>query len=106
MRGADEAELLGQRGEDEVGVLLGQEVQPRLGALHVAAAGEAARAHGDLRLGDVVAGAERVGVGVEEGEDAAELVVLDELPVGAVGLEDRGDQPAAGGDRRRRSTRG
>ena len=74
---ADEAEFLGERGEDEVGVLLGQEVQPRLGALHEAAPREAARAHGDLGLGDVVAGAQRVGVGIEEGEDAAELVVLD-----------------------------
>ena len=94
---AHEAELLGERGEDEVGVLFGQEVQPGLGALHEAAPREAARAERDLGLGDVVAGAERVGVGVEEGEDAGELVFLDELPVGAVRLDDRGDEADAAG---------
>ena len=36
--GADEAQLLGQHGEGEVGVLLGQEAELGLAALQVAAA--------------------------------------------------------------------
>ena len=57
--------LLGDVGEDEVGVRLGQE-EELLHALHVAAAGESAGADGDQRLVDVEAGALRVGGGIEK----------------------------------------
>ncbi len=85
---AQQAELLGQHGEDEVGLLLGQEVEVALRALQEAAAGDAAGAERDLRLQDVVAGAQRVAVRVEEGQHAALLVVVQqELP----GQRDRGE---------------
>ena len=67
--GADEAKLLGNVGEDEVGVRLGQ-VEELLHAFHVAAAGEAAGADGDERLVDVEAGALRIGIGIEEDQHA------------------------------------
>jgi hypothetical protein len=57
---ADEAELLGQGGEDEVGLLFGQEVQLALRAQAKALAQKAAGAQGDLGLQDVVAVAGRV----------------------------------------------
>ena len=67
--GADEAQLLGDVGEDEIGGGFGQ-IEELLHAFHVAAAGEAAGAHGDERLVDVEAGALRIGGGIEEGEHA------------------------------------
>ena len=91
-KGPDEAEFLGQRGEDEVGVLFGQEVQPRLCALHIALARPAAGAQRDLRLGDVIARAKRIGAGIEEGVDPPELIILDQLPVGATAFEDGENQ--------------
>ena len=77
---ADEADLLGQHGEDEVGLLLRQEAQLALRALQEALAPDAARAERDLRLDDVVAGAERIALGVEEGEHPLLLVVVQLLP--------------------------
>src|SRR5260221_4319016 len=71
---ADETELLGQHGEDEVGLLLGQEVEMALRAVQEALAEEPARAERDLRLQDVIAGAERIVLGVEKGVDAVALV--------------------------------
>ena len=68
--------LLAERGEDEVGVLLGQEIELALGAEQEALAGHAARAERDLRLGDVIAGAQRILLRVEEDLDAAALVVV------------------------------
>ncbi len=79
-RAADEAPLLGEHREDEVGVLLGQEVELVLRAVQVALAAEHARADGDLRLDDVVAGAERVGLRIEEGQQALLLVRLEVAP--------------------------
>ncbi len=52
---AQEAELLGQGREDEVGLFLGQEVELALRAQAIALAEEAAGAQGDLGLQDVVA---------------------------------------------------
>src|SRR3981081_920831 len=72
--GARHAPLLDEGGEDEVGLLLGQEVQRRLGALQETLAERAPGADGDLGLGDVVAGAQRIAVGIEEGEHALALV--------------------------------
>ena len=54
---ADEAVLLAEGGEDEVGVGNGQEVALGLGALVGALAPETAGADGDLGLQDLVAGA-------------------------------------------------
>ena len=52
--GADEAELLAHRGEDEVGVLLGHVAEPGLAALEQSLAERAAGADRGLRLVDVV----------------------------------------------------
>ena len=68
------------RGEDEVGVLLGQEIKARLGAAEIASAEDAARAERDLGLEDVIAVAQRILLGVEEGEQALALVVAQLLP--------------------------
>src|SRR6185437_7147461 len=77
---AHEAPFLGQHGEDEVGVLLRQEGEMRLAPLHEALAENAARADGDLGLQAVIAGAERVVLGIDEIEDAVLLIVAPEAP--------------------------
>jgi hypothetical protein len=76
----EQAELLADHREDEVGVALGQVVELRLRTLHPALAEHAARADGDLRLDDVVARAERIVLRVEEGEHALALVVVQQWP--------------------------
>ena len=76
--GAEQAELLARDGEDEVGVLLGHEAGPGLRAVEEPLAEEAAVADRDPRLLDVVAGAARVEVGVGEGQEAVDLVLLQE----------------------------
>ena len=65
-RGADEAALLGVRGEHEVGRVLGQVVQLRLRRALDPAAVDAAGADRSLRLREVVGRAARVAVRVEE----------------------------------------
>ena len=77
---ADQAELLGEHREDEVGVALGDELEVRLGAVQPALAGQAAGAHRDGRLDDVIARAERVLGRVEQREDALALVVVQHAP--------------------------
>ena len=57
---ADQAPFLGHRREDEIGMALGQIVEMALRAVEEALAEDAARSDRDLRLGDVIAGAERV----------------------------------------------
>ena len=74
---ADEAELLGQGGEDEVGALLRQEVELALGAQAEALAHQPAGAERDLGLDDVVAGAALVRLRVDESEQAGALVGLE-----------------------------
>ncbi len=59
---ADESEFLAERGNGEVGVLLGQEVEPALRSLHESLAAHAARPDRDLGLADIPAGAERIGL--------------------------------------------
>ena len=61
-------------------MLLGQEVELALRALHETLAGQAAGAERDFRLGDVIAGAERVLGGIEEDLDPAALVVMQPSP--------------------------
>ena len=77
---AEQAELLADHGEDEVGRALGQELELRLAAVHPALAEHAARADRDLRLDDVIAGAERVALRVEQRQHALALVVVHEVP--------------------------
>ena len=106
---ADEAEFLADHGEDEVGLFFRQEVEMALGALQEALAPHAAGAQGDVRLDDVVAGAERVALGMEEGVDAGALVVV-QVVVGELGEQRDRRRDAAGTStsarrRRRRSRR-
>ena len=82
---ADEAELLADDGEDEVGVLRRQEREALLRALREALAEQPPGADRDLRLDHVVARLARVDVRVEEDEQALLLVRREPLP------EDRRD---------------
>src|SRR5690554_1145022 len=70
----DQTELLGQHGNDEVGMPFGQEVQMGLGALQPALAIDAARADGCLGLDDVPAGPQRVALGIEQRQHPLFLV--------------------------------
>ncbi len=72
-RRADEPQLLGDDGVDEVGVRLRQ-VEELLDAVHQSASPDAARADRDERLDDLEAVAERVLPRVEEGEEPAPAV--------------------------------
>ena len=92
---ADEAEFLADHGEDEVGLFFRQEVEMALGALQEALAPHASRTQGDFRLDDVVAGAERIALGMEEGVDAGALIVV-QVGVGELG-EQRDRQRRRGG---------
>ena len=51
-----------------------------MGPLHEALAHQPARADGDLRLEDMVAGAERVALGVDQGQHALLLIIMQPLP--------------------------
>src|SRR6185437_2260960 len=59
-REPEESELLADDGEYEVGGALRQEIELRLAAVHPSLAEYASGADRDLRLNDVIAGAERV----------------------------------------------
>ncbi len=72
-----EAPLLGQHGEDEIARMLRHEVQLRLRAVVEAAPEPLAVADGDLRLVQVVAGALRIGVRIEEDEEPRALKRLE-----------------------------
>ena len=76
-RGAEQPELLPRDGEDEVGLLLGDEAPGGLGALEQALAEQPAGADGDARLVGVVADAARVELGVGEGGEPVDLVVVE-----------------------------
>jgi hypothetical protein len=67
---AEQAPFFGKNREDEVGVFFRDELEVGLGAVQVALAESAAGADGDGRLDDVVAGTERIGGGVDQGQDA------------------------------------
>src|SRR5277367_6030996 len=75
-----QSELLADNGEDEVGRAFRQEFELCLTTHHVALAEQAARTDRDLRLDDVVARAERIVLGFQEGQDALALIVVDEMP--------------------------
>ena len=74
--GADETELFGDCGEDEVGVFLGQEFKLALAAEAIALAQQTARAEGDLGLHDVIARARRIAFRIEEGQHAVALIAV------------------------------
>src|SRR5204862_1944055 len=77
---ADKAEFLGEHREDEIGLLLRQKAQMALRAEQKTLAEQPAGAERDLRLHDVITGAERVGIGLEEGIEPGLLVVAQERP--------------------------
>ena len=74
---ADETQLLADHGEDEVGVREGQEA-PLGPALAEARADQAAVGDADLRLDRLVARVQRVGPRVEEAQQPAVAVGLDD----------------------------
>jgi hypothetical protein len=84
---AQQAELLGEGGKDEVGGALGNEFQVGLRALHEALAPDPARADGDHALDDVKTLAQRVSRRVQQGADALLLVVAQHRPAHAIGAQ-------------------
>ena len=94
MRRAEQAELFAHHGVDEVGGALRQELELALRAVEQSLAEHAARADGDLRLDDVITGAELVGLRIEQREDALLLVVVEHVvPREPAGGGARGGQP-------------
>ena len=77
--GAEESLLLADGAEDEVGVLLGHELQLGLGAVEESLALQSARTDGNLRLMNVVAGSLQVFVEAQEHIDARPLVRLHDI---------------------------
>ena len=68
--------LFGKCGKDEIRVRHRQKPKLRLAALGNAFAPRAARAHGDLRLDQLISGALRIAFGIEETDDARFLIRL------------------------------
>src|ERR1022692_2762306 len=114
---AEQPELLADDREDEVGRTLGQELELRLAAVHVSLAEYAARTDGNLRLNDVIARAQGVGLGVQERQYALALIVVNEMPSSPGGARQKWqrnhddpklhagqqhDDEARGGDQKRR----
>ena len=111
-RGAEEAALLGERREREVGRVLGQVVEARLRRARDAAAAQAAGADRGDRLVHVVGRAARVGVGMREAGQALGLVRLEHVDArppaatrarrattsSAISADHRQVQPAHAGD--------
>src|ERR1700722_7783324 len=77
---SEQAELFADDGENKVRRSLRQELELRLTAVHVAFAEHAARNDRDLRLDDVITGAEPVGLGVQERQDQLALIIVNEVP--------------------------
>src|SRR5262249_17932414 len=77
---ADKAEFLGQGGEDEVGLLFRQKAQMALRAVQKALAEQTSGAERDLRLQNVIAGAERIALRVEKRIDPVLLIIAQEVP--------------------------
>src|SRR5712692_4557381 len=75
-----ESELFGVDRKDEVCSLLGQKIKARLSCFEHALAHASARADCDLRLDYVIAGAERIGIGIKKTRDPFSLVGLQEAP--------------------------
>src|SRR5262249_53569536 len=79
----EEPPLLSDHREDEVGVLDRQEAQLALRPRPETLPRKSSGPHGDLGLGDLVAGLQDVPVGIQERLDPILLVVLQEEPAGA-----------------------
>ena len=77
---ADEAPLLAEDGEDEVGVAGGEVLEVDLRPVQESFAGDAAGAGGDLGLHHLIAGAERIARRIEEDHDPLFLKRLQEMP--------------------------
>ena len=73
-QGAEETPFFANGAEDEVGALLGHEIEFRLRAFEVALAEKSARADGNFRLVEVEVGAQRVGGFAQNGVNALLLV--------------------------------
>src|ERR1700674_1177761 len=76
---SQQAELLGEDGEDEVGRAFGHKAELALKPVQPSLAEQAARPHRDPRLKQVVAGAERVLVRVEKDLQAPALVAVEQV---------------------------
>src|SRR5580693_1169098 len=76
----EKTEFLADHREDEVGGALGEELELRLAAVHVSLAEHAPGTDGDLRLNDVITRSQPIGFGIEEGENALALIVVDDVP--------------------------
>ena len=82
----DQSPFLADDGEDEIGRTLRQELQLCLAAVEIALAEHAAGTDGDLRLNDVVAGPERIGLRIEKCQHALALIVVQqEMPCDVAG---------------------
>src|ERR1700683_1421004 len=77
---SEQAEFLADDRENEIGRTLRQKFQLRLAAIHVSLAEYAARADRNLRLDDVVARAQRIGLGIQKSQYALTLVIMNEMP--------------------------
>src|SRR5215469_13067045 len=82
---ADKPELFGQGREDEIGLLFRQKAQMALAAVEKASAEKTARTQRDLRLQNMIAGAERIALWIEKGVDTVLLVGAKKMPAGRQG---------------------
>src|SRR3546814_10367538 len=74
---SDQPPFLGHRREDEVGMSLGQIVEVTLRSVEKSLAADAARSDRDLRLTDMIAGAERVAFGIEEDQHTLLPIIVE-----------------------------
>src|SRR6202521_5584591 len=89
---SQQAELLGEDGEDEVGRTFGHKAELALQTVQPSLAEQAARANGDSRLEQVVTGAERVLVRVEKDLQAPALVAVKQVGQQRYGYARREDE--------------
>jgi len=75
-----EPPFFGHHGEDEVGVVLGQEPELGLGPMEEPLTYEPPRPHGDLGLDGMVAAAQGIPGGIQEGENPQPLVAFQGKP--------------------------
>src|ERR1700680_3560074 len=77
---AGQSELLGENRKDKIGALLGQKIQPRLRPLQKSFAHRAAGPDRDFILDYVIAGSERIGLRIDEANQALALIRLEIVP--------------------------
>ena len=88
----DKAPLLGKHCEDKIGMLRRQKIEPVLRAVQVTFAENPSRADGDLRLDDMISGAQRITIRIEKCQDAVALVRHEKLPSYRQKCQTGGDQ--------------